>query len=182
MATYERTFVPTHLSGIDTHQNPRYALLWARYARKATQAADYTYLALDCFARDCRWAQDQTNDLDPSTSAESHLDALEWLQTRNSDAYGVGLLDPPFSDRQGAEKYGSPNLYTLPGYMSKVQLEMVDKLCPGGYLIKCGYNTNPPSPLCELVEVQICQFGGNRNDVLISVWRKAQMTLDHFSF
>lgn len=181
MVNYGRDFVPTHLSGIDTHQNPRYALLWARYARKATQTLDYTYLALDPFARACPWAAPQTNDMDPETPAESHLDAIEWVETLTPSATAIGLVDPPFSDRQANEKYGTPNLYCRPGYMSRLQEGVAAAICSGGYIIKCAYNTNSPSPLFELVEVQICHYGGNRNDVLISVWRKSQLTLDHFA-
>lgn len=173
-----REWVPTFLSGPDTHQNPQYALLWARYARKATQTLDYEFLALDAFAKDCPWAEPLTNDLDPEARARYTQDALEWLRSLKTAAVAIALLDPPFSDVQAERTYGSPNLYTKPGYMAGIGEEIGRIVVPGGYVIKCGYNTNPPSPLFSLREVRICHYGGNRNDVLISVWRKDQHSLD----
>jgi len=173
----ERTFIPTHLSGRDTHQNPRYALLWARYAKRATQTLDYTSLALDPFSRNCTWAGDMTNDINPDTEAQNHQDALAWVQTIQPESVAIGLLDPPFSDRQGAEKYGTGAIYSIPGYLSHLERAMADCIVAGGYIIKCGYNTNRPSDTFSLVEIQLCCFGGNRHDMLISVWRKTQTTL-----
>ena len=176
----ERDFIPTHFSGPNTHQNPIYGLMWARYGRKATETLDYEFLGCDPFAKDCIWAEPLTNDLDPDAKARYTQDALEWLGSLKVGSVAVGLLDPPFSDSEAKRTYGSPNLYAKPGYMSAVGERMGHLIVPGGYIVKCGYNTNPPSPLFSLVEVRICVFGGNRNDMLISVWRKEQTTLDHW--
>ena len=63
-------------------------------------------ISVDPFARNKQWAT-HTNDLNPETLAEYHLDALEFLeglavQKVNAD---LVIFDPPYSPRQLAECY-----------------------------------------------------------------------------
>lgn len=63
-------------------------------------------LSIDPFARNNRWAT-ITNDINPNTAADFHLDAEQFLVTLS--ALGVKtdllILDPPYSPRQISECY-----------------------------------------------------------------------------
>ena len=64
-------------------------------------------VSVDPFARNKRWAT-YTNDLNPTTDAEYHMDAevfLNMLVMRNSLVADVLILDPPYSPRQISECY-----------------------------------------------------------------------------
>lgn len=63
---------------------------------------------LDPFSRDSPFAaQCITNDLNPAVEADSHLEALEFLQMfEDCSADGV-LFDPPYNPRQISECYKS---------------------------------------------------------------------------
>jgi len=177
MPKFSRDTIPTHLSGIDTHLNPSYSLMWGRYSHKAIQTLDYASLALDAFARDCEWAEPLTNDINPETKARHHVDACDFLSMIKPETVAVGLIDPPFSDRQAEKKYETQPIWAEPGYMNSVERMVGEAIVPGGFIIKCGYNTNRPADGFDLVELRICAFGGNRHDMLISIWRKTQSSL-----
>ena len=68
-------------------------------------------VSVDPFARNKRWAT-HTNDLNPATQAEHHMDAekfLLMLATRDVKADLV-IFDPPYSPRQISECYKSVGL------------------------------------------------------------------------
>jgi hypothetical protein len=53
-------------------------------------------------------------------------------------------------------------------------------LKPGGILLKLGYNSSKPSKNFDLLEIIVVNFGGTRNDVIVSIWKKNTTTLDNF--
>lgn len=63
-------------------------------------------VSVDPFARNKRWAT-HTNDLNPETSAEHHMDAEEFLKLMKSNGVTADLVlfDPPYSPRQISECY-----------------------------------------------------------------------------
>ena len=63
-------------------------------------------ISVDPFARNKRWAT-YTNDLNPETAAEYHLDALEFLEglAEQNVIADLVIFDPPYSPRQLAECY-----------------------------------------------------------------------------
>lgn len=65
-------------------------------------------VSIDPFARNKRWAT-YTNDINPNTEAEYHLDATEFLDMlREREVKADFLLfDPPYSPRQLKECYNS---------------------------------------------------------------------------
>ena len=75
---------------------------------------------IDPFARNCEFAWPYTNDIDTSTNAEQHLDAEEFLKRMKDMRFGGAILDPPFSNHQSREIYGSENLYTDPAKMKRI--------------------------------------------------------------
>lgn len=171
----------------NTHEWRPYEQLWTKYHSLAVDLlSEGLNTAIDPFARNCSWAYPFTNDLNIDTEAEDHLDAevyLEMILKREGrGSFVIGLLDPPFSDSMDKKLYdqpGSTNLYSSDsGKMKKIQFHMGNLIADGGYIIKAGYNTNPPHPAFDLVEIRIASLGASRNDVLFSVWKKNQRTLD----
>jgi hypothetical protein len=63
-------------------------------------------VSIDPFARNKRWAT-FTNDLNPDTAAEYHMEALEFLKMLAEKKVKADLIifDPPYSPRQVAECY-----------------------------------------------------------------------------
>lgn len=133
---------------------------------------------VDPFARNCPWAGENTNDIDITTDAVHHMDALDYLKGWENDAAALVLFDPPFSERQAVEKYGAhTNLYTDGKYLSGCMAEIERVLVPGGLLLKLGYNSTRHRDTFDLVRMWVVNFGGNRNDVIVTLWRKGNHTL-----
>lgn len=63
-------------------------------------------ISVDPFARNKRWAT-HTNDLNPATAAEHHMDAEDFLRKLKQDKVqcDLAILDPPYSPRQISECY-----------------------------------------------------------------------------
>lgn len=63
-------------------------------------------VSIDPFARNKRWAT-YTNDLNPETEAEYHLEALEFLDMmlKKGIRCDLGFFDPPYSLEQCARSY-----------------------------------------------------------------------------
>ena len=156
-----------------------YQQLWHKYNEIATrkiwdiQLTDVEF-ACDPFARNCRWAEPWTNDINIDTKAKWHLDAEDFLREIDTERFAIMLLDPPFSDRMSKDKYqSSGNLYASDSAkMLRIQKLAGNLVIPGGFIIKAGYNTNKPHNCFDLVEVRIVAMGNCRNDVLFSVWQK----------
>jgi len=136
----------------------------------------------DPFSRNCNWAT-HTNDIDPNTKADSHMDALLWLESLDSEFFDYVLFDPPFSPSQAEVKYevGHINVYADPSYVSKCFKEITRILKSGGYVLKLGYNSSRHSKLLDLKKGWIVNFGASRNDVIMTLWQKGQMTLGEFA-
>ena len=158
--------------GIDTHKTTYFKKIWSEIG--------HFDLIIDPFARNCQLAGEWTNDLDLDTKARHHVDALEFIKKAPRDYFDLAILDPPFSSSQAERKYGAKNIYADGAYFSNVAKALVDDLKTGGYLLKFGYNTTRHDTRLILVKWWACNMGGNRSDVLVSLWRKEQMTLSEF--
>ncbi len=160
----------------DTHTTSWLPSIWDEVSADAV-------LTVDPFARDCRWCS-WTNDIDHDTEADFHMDAklfLEHMANEETGRVDLVLFDPPFSPRQAEEKYavGHVNVYQTPGYIGACFQSIVKALRPGGHVLKLGYNTNRHHPLLVLEKVWVVAVGANRNDVLVSLWRR-EHSLDDF--
>lgn len=128
---------------------------------------------IDPFARNCQLAGNCTNDIDPNTKANYHMDALDFLRMDWGErGFDVGILDPPFSARQDKEIYGDTNLYTKPGKLKDIELALGNLIRTNGYVIKFGYNSNFSHKAFELERVVLVQYGGCINDMIISIHTK----------
>lgn len=137
---------------------------------------------IDPFSRNCKWGTIR-NDMDPSIkTVQYNLESLDFMKLMKTNSAKIVLFDPPFSSSQ-SKKYeiGDTNLYsTGDGRIGKLCKEIERVLKPGGIMVKLGYNSSRPTKNFDLLELMIVNFGGTRNDVILSIWRKNTTTLDSF--
>jgi len=62
--------------------------------------------------------------------------------------------------------------------MSDMGKQIFRILKPGGYVLKCGFNSNPPAKGFDLLKINLAQFGASRNDIIFSLWVKNQTVLN----
>lgn len=130
-------------------------------------------VSIDPFARNKRWAT-YTNDINPDTSAEYHVDAIEFmrmLQTRGVRADCI-LFDPPYSPRQIAECYRSiGRTVTMQDTQSANFKRLIREhnramLNHGGVVLSFGWNSVGHGPAFEIEEILIVCHGGDHNDTI----------------
>jgi len=135
-------------------------------------------VSVDPFARNCAIAT-HTNDLDPSTSAASHMDAVEWLEMLASQGVAADVLifDPPYSPRQVSECYKSIGRKVE---ITDTQTARFNKRCRsairdvvkvGGYVLSFGWNSVGMGAGFETVEIVLVCHGGAHNDTICVVDR-----------
>jgi hypothetical protein len=98
---FKRVFA---MPNADTFSIPPIAELVTTFTARAT-------VSVDPFARNCTDCT-YTNDLNPDTKAQQHLDAEQFLlqlHAQNVKA-DLGIFDPPYSPRQISECYKSIGL------------------------------------------------------------------------
>jgi hypothetical protein len=85
----------------DTFTVPIIGKFVKKYLSKST-------ISVDPFARDKRWAT-YTNDLNPQTQAEYHLDSINFLEmlVKKNVMADLVIFDPPYSPRQIKECYNA---------------------------------------------------------------------------
>ena len=181
MTSCERSVGASADSG-DTHHSAYFQigiahLLEDRMSNIFPRISDYT--VADPFARNCQIGT-HTNDIDPDTDAEDHQDALEWLMRQEDQYFDSVIFDPPFSAIMAERKYeaGHVNIYTVPGYVSRCFKEITRILKPGGKVLKLGFNSTRHHHLLDLKRGWLVTFGGNRNDVIMTLWQKNQFQLE----
>lgn len=136
-------------------------------------------VSVDPFARNKRWAT-YTNDLNPETSAEWHMDAVEFLQMLADQKVAADcvLFDPPYSPRQIAECYAAAGLKasmadTQSARFKKQCRECIRKIVkPGGVVLSFGWNTVGVGPDFAPEEILIVCHGGDHNDTLCVAERR----------
>ena len=182
--SFER-WIGASSNGIDTHKCHYFEvglahLLHSPLDNIFPRISDFT--VADPFARNCLIGT-HTNDIDPNTKAIDHKDALEWLKEQDDIYFDAVIFDPPFSSTMAERKYesGHVNIYTVPGYVSECFKEIARILKPGGKVLKLGYNSTRHSNILDLEKGWIVCFGGNRNDVIMTLWKKNQDTLHLWS-
>jgi len=134
---------------------------------------------VDPFAKSSRWGS-ITNDLDPTTTAAFHMDAVEFMRGLADISADAVLVDPPYSPGQIKELYRfvgrtvkmtdtqNARLYRL------IKDEADRVLGSGGVVICCGWNSSGMSTKRGYVrlETMLVAHGGAHNDTIITVDRK----------
>jgi hypothetical protein len=139
-------------------------------------------ISVDPFARNKRWAT-YTNDLNPETAAEYHLDAYDFLVMLRDKAVSPDLLifDPPYSRQQVKEVYaGIGRHYGIQDSQDhstnwSKERDVIDRiLCVGGYVISCGWNSAGMGKErgYKPIELLLVPHGGNHNDTIVFVEQK----------
>ena len=140
-------------------------------------------VSIDPFARNKRWAT-HTNDLNPETAAEHHMDALEFLKMLKTQGVRAQctIFDPPYSPRQVKELYDSIGLKTNVETAWRThawtpERDLIDGLMDvGGIVISCGWDSggmgvNRPY---KVEEILLVAHGAGHNDTIVTVERKVE--------
>jgi hypothetical protein len=108
----------------------------------------HSKVSVDPFARNKRWCT-YTNDINPNTAAEHHIDALSfvaWLEGQRVKA-DLFILDPPYSPRQVKECYeGFGREMTLEDtwhcqFLAKVKQAALPILAPDATVLSFGWSS-----------------------------------------
>jgi hypothetical protein len=132
-------------------------------------------VSIDPFARNKRWAT-YTNDLDPQTEAEHHMDAevfLLMLAKRNVKADLI-LFDPPYSPRQISECYKSVGMQvgmkeTQSALLyQRVRNAIVEVATNDAIVLSFGWNSVGMGKRhdFEQIEIMLCCHGSAHNDTI----------------
>lgn len=135
----------------------------------------------DPFARNKRWAK-HTNDLNPKTAAEYHMDATDFLAYLNKHHVVVDLMiiDPPYSPRQVKECYDSIGHKMQQGdallgaVRKKLKAAILDVLSPTGIVLTFGWNSVGMGKELgfEPTEIMLVCHGSDHNDTICLAERR----------
>ena len=138
------------------------------------------YQSIDPFANKNRIAK-ITNDLDPEMGTDYCMDALDFLKQFDDNSIDFVLYDPPYSPRQVSECYKkmgrTVNMQTTQSsFWGNLKKEIARITKPNGIVISFGWNTNGIGKTkgFEILEILTVAHGGQHNDTLCTVERKAQ--------
>jgi hypothetical protein len=136
-------------------------------------------VSIDPFARNKRWAT-YTNDLNPNTEAEYHMEAVDFLEKLKADGVLADLVlwDPPYSPRQVKECYQSfghkmQQGDALLGAVRKKVREAIDGVVAiGGRVLCFGWNTVGMGKAWDKEEILLVCHGSDHNDTICMAERK----------
>jgi len=154
----------------------------ARLIGKWQKELPHGAVTIDPFARNAKFAQ-ITNDINPDTLADYHMDArafLTILREQHEGRVGMALLDPPYSPRQISENYKAAGLSCgmADTQNAKLYKEVKDALVPllakGAIVISFGWNSGGMGESRGLVPVEylLLNHGGAHNDTICVVERR----------
>lgn len=133
-------------------------------------------VSVDPFSRNKRWAT-YTNDLNPRTAAEYHMDAVTFMESLAPAVAGtvdLAILDPPYSPRQISESYkaagktaGMKDTQNAALY-KRVRDALMPLLAPSATVLSFGWNSGGmgKSRGFEQIELLLVCHGGAHNDTI----------------
>ena len=131
-----------------------------------------TGVSVDPFARNSQKGT-HTNDLNPETSAMSHMDARDYLQMLHDNELCADtvIFDPPYSPRQISECYGGVGIdVSMEDTQSRFWTECKTKIrqiCyPGTIVLSFGWNSGGMGTGFEMLEIMLVAHGGWHNDTI----------------
>jgi hypothetical protein len=137
-------------------------------------------VSIDPFARNKRWAT-YTNDLNPETAAEHHLEAEVFLQMLVDRGVRADLviLDPPYSPRQVRDCYQGIGLSvsmqdTQVCAARKRRRALVDRLVViGGVVLHFGWDSNGMGvDDWQIEEIMLVAHGSANHDTICMAQRR----------
>jgi hypothetical protein len=145
-------------------------------------------VSVDPFARNKRWAT-YTNDLNPATQAEFHMDAEAFLNmvADKGEVADLIILDPPYSPRQISECYAAAGLKAGMKDTQNAALyarvrRAARRLCrPGTVVLSFGWNSAGMGKGFEQREILLVAHGGAHNDTICVAeeMTNQQLELEH---
>jgi hypothetical protein len=127
-----------------------------------------------------------TNDMNPESKAQSHLDAFDYVDTLEGNYKGC-LFDPPYSIVQVTRSYADIGIKSKLGFstngaedptggFTKVRNKLSRCIVLNGLVISCGWNSSGfgKSRGFEIIEILLVCHGATHNDTIITVERKIQ--------
>lgn len=142
-------------------------------------------VSVDPFARNNAWAT-FTNDINPSTSAQRHIDAEEFLlQLQNEGLLGridLAILDPPYSPRQISECYKESGLSVgmkdtqNAALYARVKAALAPLLSHSAIVLSFGWNSAGMGAKYgfEPIEYMLVAHGGAHNDTICTAERRSR--------
>ena len=142
-------------------------------------------VSIDPFARNKRWAT-HTNDMNPNTEAEHHMEARDFMRMMVADEVVADLIifDPPYSPRQVSEVYSEIGLTatmrdTQTAAMKKQCRQLIRKLSkPGTVVLSFGWNSVGMGPGWETLETLLVCHGGDHNDTICLAQRMTSQQIE----
>lgn len=130
-------------------------------------------VSVDAFARNKRWAT-YTNDINPNTEAEYHMDARDFMRKMVAKGIIADLIifDPPYSPRQVSEVYKEIGLTatmkdTQTASMKKDCRKLIRQLSrTGTVVLSFGWNTVGMGKGWNTMETMLVCHGGDHNDTI----------------
>lgn len=164
----------------DTFSVPDMGNMVKRYLRESV-------VSVDPFARNKRWAT-HTNDINPNTEAEHHMEARDFLRHLVNEGVKADLVifDPPYSPRQVSEVYSEIGLTatmkdTQTAAMKKECRTLMRQLCePGSVVLSFGWNTVGMGKGWNTEEIMLVCHGGDHNDTICMADRMISKQTDLF--
>jgi hypothetical protein len=139
-------------------------------------------VSVDPFARNKRWAT-YTNDLNPATAADYHLDAEDFLRTLAEKGVKADLviIDPPYSPRQVKECYDGIGVKMKQGdallgaVRAKLREQINRILVPTGRVMWFGWNSTGMGRKYgfDIEELLLVCHGSDHNDTICFVERRS---------
>ena len=142
-------------------------------------------VSIDPFARNKRWAT-YTNDLNPQTAAEFHMDAAEFLLKMQRDGIrpDLAIFDPPYSPRQIQECYQSIGKEMgFTGAHSSAWSDCRDILSnmmtEDAVVLSFGWNSTGMGKKhgFEIAELLLVNHGGCHNDTICLAEKRGQIPM-----
>jgi tRNA1(Val) A37 N6-methylase TrmN6 len=143
-------------------------------------------VSIDPFARNKTWAT-HTNDLNPQTAAQHHMDAADFLRLLVDQGVqaDVVIFDPPYSPRQIKECYDGigKKMAQMDAFRThwKPERDAIGKLLkPDGVVLSFGWNTIGMGTKrgFEPIELVVVCHGPGHNDTLGLVERRAVQQME----
>lgn len=117
-----------------------------------------------------------TNDLDLTSPAKSHQDALEYLKSFPNSTFKGVLFDPPFSYEKAKRLYKQkyPDTQVFFNYIIACKNELKRLVKKGGYMILLGWSSNGIGKKYgfEMQEILLVPHGWKKGDTIVTVERK----------
>jgi hypothetical protein len=137
--------------------------------------------SVDPFARNNAWAT-VTNDLNPRTTAEYHMEAEEFCRVMSAQGrlFDLAIFDPPYSPRQIKDCYegiglavGQKETQSAALY-KRVRDALMPILTPDATVLSFGWNSAGMGKArgFHLVEVRLVAHGGAHNDTICIAERR----------